>query len=319
MRWVPEGRGIFGELDSGRKTCNSALFRDAPAAAKAGYWRASTRCFRASPNAAAEIARTMSGGEQQMVAIGRGADVPAGHLSMLDEPSLGLSPVLTKELFRSKSDRRDRRRHSAGRAECAASLKIADRGYLIEVGCITGEGTAQSLMSDPAVVKALISVAVARGRLRQSIRLPAPFVLPGDLAAMGPLDPHVLRSRAGAIQSTFVAASSRQRRKTVPSAFTGRVMIQSAPILGMNWPHPLIIPYIPLARPLPAAPPPTRHHHGPMNEGSPATHARAISATLLARVCSNRWFRPPLCPLTQSASSASAVQSVCPRGRPALG
>ena len=149
-----------------------------------------------------QIARTMSGGEQQMVAIGR-ALMSQPEILMLDEPSLGLSPVLTKELFRSLAKIAET---GVGillvEQNARQSLKIAQRGYLIEVGRITGEGTAQSLMSDPAVVNAYLGGA---RRAATPVRLPASFPLPADLASFGRLVGS-LAQRASAIQIAFVRA-----------------------------------------------------------------------------------------------------------------
>lgn len=214
---VPEGRGIFGELTVAENLQLGAF----PGRARSRESETLSRIYALFPRLAerrSQIARTMSGGEQQMVAIGR-ALMSQPDILMLDEPSLGLSPVLTKELFRSlKSIAATGVGILLVEQNARQSLKIADRGYLIEVGCITGEGSAESLMSDPAVINAYLGGGVVRPAV-SSIRLPAPFVLPLDVAAMEPLIAN-LAARAGAIQSTFVAASRQQ--KTVPSAFVGR-------------------------------------------------------------------------------------------------
>ena len=113
-----------------------------------------------------------------MVAIGR-ALMSQPEILMLDEPSLGLSPVLTKELFRSLA-----RIAETGvgillvEQNARQSLKIASRGYLIEVGRITGENSAQNLMTDPAVVSAYLGGAVKRPAAR-------PIRLPGAVQAAG--------------------------------------------------------------------------------------------------------------------------------------
>src|SRR5690606_5031257 len=118
-----------------------------------------------------QVARTMSGGEQQMVAIGR-ALMSRPDILMLDEPSLGLSPLLCQELFRSLSEIA-----ASGvgillvEQNARQSLKIAGRGYLIENGHVTGEAGAKELMNDPAVINAYLGGAVA-GSAETSARLP---------------------------------------------------------------------------------------------------------------------------------------------------
>jgi branched-chain amino acid transport system ATP-binding protein len=212
---VPEGRGIFGELTVAENLELGAF----PDRARARERATLDQIFTLFPRLAerrSQVARTMSGGEQQMVAIGR-ALMSQPEILMLDEPSLGLSPVLTKELFRSLG-----RIAETGvgillvEQNARQSLKIADRGYLIEVGRITGEGNAQSLITDPAVVNAYLGGA---RRKATTVRLPAPFPLPVDLAAFGRLIGS-LALRAGAIRTAFVRAL--RQAAPLPSAFAGR-------------------------------------------------------------------------------------------------
>ena len=103
-----------------------------------------------------QITRTMSGGEQQMVAVGR-ALMSDPAILMLDEPSLGLSPLLSKELFQALGRIRET---GPGvlvvEQNAKLSLAIADRGYLIENGLIVGAIDAASLAADPAVQAAYL-------------------------------------------------------------------------------------------------------------------------------------------------------------------
>jgi acyl-CoA reductase-like NAD-dependent aldehyde dehydrogenase/ABC-type branched-subunit amino acid transport system ATPase component len=154
---VPEGRALFGELTV-RENLQLGAFA---ARARAGEEKQFDHVLALFPRLAERLdqtARTMSGGEQQMLAIGR-ALMSAPDILLLDEPSLGLAPIVTKELFRTLCRIRD-----DGTAillveqNTKKSLQIADRGYLLENGRITGEGTARSLQDDPAIQQAYLGL-----------------------------------------------------------------------------------------------------------------------------------------------------------------
>ena len=152
---VPEGRGIFGELTVRENLLLGAFARRA----RADEARNRERVLALFPRLAerlSQLARTMSGGEQQMVAIGR-ALMSAPELLLLDEPSLGLSPLLCGELFRALARIRDDGLSVLLVEQNARrSLAIADRGYLIENGRIVGAGAARALADDPAVQRAYL-------------------------------------------------------------------------------------------------------------------------------------------------------------------
>lgn len=152
---VPEGRGIFGELSVEDNLKLGAYARRARAAEAQNLERI-YGLFPRLQERRRQLARTMSGGEQQMVAIGR-AMMSAPSILMLDEPSLGLSPLLTSELFRSLKRVRDT---GLGillvEQNARQSLAIADRGYLLENGHMVGSGPAAALLQDPAVQQAYL-------------------------------------------------------------------------------------------------------------------------------------------------------------------
>jgi acyl-CoA reductase-like NAD-dependent aldehyde dehydrogenase/ABC-type branched-subunit amino acid transport system ATPase component len=152
---VPEGRGIFGELTVAENLllgANPKRARDSEAARR----KQVLSLFPRLNERLSQTVRTMSGGEQQMVAIGR-ALMSNPDILLLDEPSLGLSPLLVRELFAAL---RQVRETGVGllmvEQNARESLALADRGYLIENGKIVGSGTARALQSDPAVRRAYL-------------------------------------------------------------------------------------------------------------------------------------------------------------------
>jgi branched-chain amino acid transport system ATP-binding protein len=157
---VPEGRGIFADLT----VAENLLLGANPKRARDGEAARRGRVLQLFPRLGERLgqtARTMSGGEQQMVAIGR-ALMSNPDVLLLDEPSLGLSPLLVRELFAAL---RKVRESGVGlllvEQNARESLAIADRGYLIEKGKIVGSGTATALMSNDAVQRAYLGGIVA--------------------------------------------------------------------------------------------------------------------------------------------------------------
>jgi len=152
---VPEDRAIFAELTVQENLKLGAY----PKRARKGASDNLARVMALFPKLAERLrqrVRTMSGGEQQMVAIGR-AMMSAPAILLLDEPSLGLSPLLCSELFRALAMIRSTEigillvEQNAKRG-----LGIADRGYVLENGFVTGSESSAVLSNDERVRKAYL-------------------------------------------------------------------------------------------------------------------------------------------------------------------
>jgi branched-chain amino acid transport system ATP-binding protein len=152
---VPEGRGIFADL-SVRENMTLGAYCNRARADEAANLDRVMELFPKIRERRNQIAHTMSGGEQQMVAIGR-AMMSNPSILMLDEPSLGLSPLLCKELFKNLTQVS---KSGIGillvEQNAKQSLAIADRGYLLENARIVHQDSAVNLASDPAVQKAYL-------------------------------------------------------------------------------------------------------------------------------------------------------------------
>jgi branched-chain amino acid transport system ATP-binding protein len=224
---VPEGRGVFGDLTVQENLLLGAYAKRARDDEAANLDRV-LGLFPKLGERRRQVVRTMSGGEQQMVAIGR-AMMSSPQVLALDEPSLGLSPLLCKELFNSL---RAVRETGVGvllvEQNARQSLRIADRGYLLENGSIVHEDSAEALARDPAVQKAYLG-----GGGGQAAPLPAPT---------SPSKPSAPRSRSGPSPSEIAAAA------------IGRV----SPPPRLARPEPAAAPAQPAPRasqPIPQAPP----------------------------------------------------------------
>jgi branched-chain amino acid transport system ATP-binding protein len=152
---VPEGRQLFPKMTVEENLRAGAYL----ARAKANRARNLDRVYETFPRLKerrSQIAETMSGGEQQMVAIGR-ALMQDPELIMFDEPSLGLSPLMVEEIFRVI-----KRLHAEGltvflvEQNVNQTLKVADYCYVLENGRVVQQGTGSELEADPKVREAYL-------------------------------------------------------------------------------------------------------------------------------------------------------------------
>ncbi|MGW2194573.1 ABC transporter ATP-binding protein, partial [Streptosporangium sp. NPDC001682] len=154
---VPEGRGTFVDLTVEENLRLGAYHR--PAREVPG---AMERWFEVFPQLAerrGQLAGSMSGGEQQMLAVAR-ALMGAPKLLLLDEPSMGLAPMLVAELFRSLAEMNRQTGTAMLLVEQNAelALSIADRAYVLEHGRIVSTGTAEELRGDDSIRRAYLGV-----------------------------------------------------------------------------------------------------------------------------------------------------------------
>ncbi|HVI83883.1 MAG TPA: ABC transporter ATP-binding protein, partial [bacterium] len=105
-----------------------------------------------------QLAGTLSGGEQQMLAIGRGL-MSRPRLLMLDEPSLGLAPILVREVFRIIEEINTRGvTVLLVEQNVRQALEVAHRGYVLETGRIVQSGAAADLLEDPRIKRAYLGL-----------------------------------------------------------------------------------------------------------------------------------------------------------------
>jgi branched-chain amino acid transport system ATP-binding protein len=157
---APEGRGVFPgmtvmeNLDMGAYTRKDRR--------KPAYREDLERVFGLFPRLAErrhQMGGTLSGGEQQMVAIGR-ALMARPRLLLLDEPSMGLAPQIIQQIFRIITDiNRDGTTVLLVEQNASQALARAHRAYVLETGRVVRQGTGQELLDDPAVKSAYLGVA----------------------------------------------------------------------------------------------------------------------------------------------------------------
>ncbi len=154
---VAEGRQIFPSLSIRENLEMGAVIPRARASAKQTMERV-LALFPRLLERMDQAAGTLSGGEQQMLAIGR-CLMGKPDLIMFDEPSLGLSPALVQELFRIiRALAADGMTIILVEQNVAASLKIAQRAYVLENGRVALSGTGAALLDDPAVKQAYLGL-----------------------------------------------------------------------------------------------------------------------------------------------------------------
>ncbi len=152
---VPEGRHIFPKLTVQENLEMGAFIYDDRSQIEQDMEAAMNR-FPRLRERRKQYGGTLSGGEQQMLAIARGL-MARPHLLLLDEPSMGLSPILVEQIFdiiREINNQGTSILLVEQNAQMA--LSIADRGYVLETGRVTLEGNAQELLENPLVIEAYL-------------------------------------------------------------------------------------------------------------------------------------------------------------------
>lgn len=155
MAHVPEGRRVFSELSVLQNLRLGAYTRkdkDEIEESLAGVYKRFPRLEERKN----QIAGTLSGGEQQMLAMGR-ALMSKPKIILMDEPSMGLSPIFVNEIFQIIQDvSADGVTVLLVEQNAKKALSIADRAYVLETGTISLEGDAQKLLNDDSIKKAYL-------------------------------------------------------------------------------------------------------------------------------------------------------------------
>jgi len=155
---VPEGRQVFRTLTVRENLAMGAYTKPG----RAAWHRTLERIHALFPilgERAAQLAGTLSGGEQQMLAIGR-ALASAPRLLMLDEPSMGLAPAIADMIFEriAQIHREDGLTILLVEQRVAEALELADRGYVLETGRVVMDGSYQTLLADDRVRRSYLGL-----------------------------------------------------------------------------------------------------------------------------------------------------------------
>jgi branched-chain amino acid transport system ATP-binding protein len=150
LAMVPEGRGVFARMTITENLQMGAYIRNDKAQVLEDIEKVFT-IFPRLRERKDQLAGTLSGGEQQMLAMGR-ALMSRPKVLLLDEPSMGLSPIMVDKIFEVVRDV-----YAQGvtillvEQNASRALAIADRGYVMESGVVTMNGDAKAMLSDPRV------------------------------------------------------------------------------------------------------------------------------------------------------------------------
>jgi branched-chain amino acid transport system ATP-binding protein len=165
---VPERRELFGEMTVADNLLLGAFSRYRRGdAGIGGDLEAVYQRFPRLRERRTQLAGTLSGGERQMLALGR-ALMTRPQVLMLDEPSLGLAPLIVREIFQIVADlRRTGVSILLVEQNARAALQVADYGYVLETGDVVLEGEARSLAANPRVIETYLGLAASGAGARE--------------------------------------------------------------------------------------------------------------------------------------------------------